>query len=90
MDSLEKEFVRRFVLKQKVIYGRSYREIVDLVLERYGLLVSVRTLKRWVSRHHRGWDFRDESRRLGVIHRKVTPDVTLDTVIVGEAPSRHH
>lgn len=75
MDSRFKEFVRRFVVKQRVLYGKSYGEVEGLVLSEFNLVVSRRTLKRWVKRHREGWDFRDLSRRPRVIHRVLTFDV---------------
>ena len=81
MDSRLEEFIRRFVVKQKVIYKRSYREIQDLVLEEFKVVVSRRTLKRWMSRHRSGWDFRSKSRKPHIIHYRLSQD--LEEWIVG-------
>ena len=67
-----KDFVRRFVVKQNVFYGSKPACIQGLVLKEFGVLVSRRTLRRWLVRHRLGWDLCDKSRKPKVVHRKLS------------------
>jgi len=75
LNSLEKEFVRRYAVKQKVVYKCSYREIKELILKRYKLEVSRRTLRRWCRRHREGWDFRNGKRGPKNPQTKITSEI---------------
>jgi transposase InsO family protein len=73
---VDKEAVRLFVVKNVCYQHKQTMVVVKLVEERFGLFVSPRTIRDWVSKFKTGeWDFKDKSRRPHKIHKKITPEI---------------
>lgn len=67
---MKKHIIRREFLKLK-ISGKSYKECREELLDRYEVLFTTRTLKRWWKRFERGeWNLLDTSQRPKTIHLK--------------------
>lgn len=70
---MQKELLRREFFKLKN-QGFSYAKCKTIIRAQFEQEISVRTLKRWISRLDKGgWDLRDESRKPHTIHCKITP-----------------
>lgn len=69
---MKKEIVRREAIKEK-LRGKSYREIIQFLKERFDYSVTKVTLINWMKRFNEtDWDFRDISQRPKTIHCKFT------------------
>lgn len=78
---MRKEIIRREVVKYK-LQGKTYREIIDLVWQRFEWRITKRTLINWMKRFDEtDWDFRDKSQRPNTIHFKFNSEQKL--VVVG-------
>ncbi|MBI2663969.1 transposase family protein [Candidatus Woesearchaeota archaeon] len=81
---MKKEEIRLefFKLKNK---GVSYAKCRTLLLSQFDYLVSVRTLKRWVSRLDTGsWDLMDASRRPKKLYFKVSSELIKKVCLIRE------
>lgn len=77
---MKKEEIRRefFKLKNK---GFSYSKCKTILLAKYDFVVSVRTLKRWISRlDYDNWNLKDNSRRPHTLHYKITPEIEKEVI----------
>ncbi|MBI3190447.1 hypothetical protein HYZ41_01955 [archaeon] len=82
MGRLDKEAIRRFVIKHKIYQIKSTSRVIVLVEERFKVTLSARVIRHWVQLFKRGnWDFRDKSTRPHIIHYKMNPE--LEEWIVG-------
>ena len=76
MVKVDKEAVRLFVVKNVCYPHKQTKVVVKLVEERFGLSVSPRTIRDWVSKFKTGnWNFKDKSRRPHTIHKKITVEM---------------
>jgi len=78
---MKKEIVRKEAIKEK-IKGKSYKEVVEFLKQRFEIAITKRTLINWMKRFNQTeWDFKDISQRPKTIHRKFTEE---DKLIVIE------
>lgn len=71
---MKKEIVRREAIKEK-LKGKSYKEIIDFLKQRFDYSVTKMTLINWMKRFNEtNWDFRDFSQRPKTIHYKFTKE----------------
>lgn len=76
MKKHREELIRRFAVKLRITQRKRTSLVLRKVGERFGVSVSPRTLQRWVNLTKEGaWDFRDKSRRPGIVHRKLTDEI---------------
>lgn len=76
MGRLDKEAIRRFVIKHKIYQIKSTSRVIVLVEERFKVTLSARIIRHWVQRFKCGnWDFRDKSTRPHTIHYKMNPEL---------------
>jgi transposase InsO family protein len=69
---MKKEIVRRETIKEK-IKGKSYKEIIEFLKQRFEVTVTKRTLINWMNRFNKTeWDLRDISQKPHKIHYKFT------------------
>ena len=73
---LRKEF---FKLKNK---GFSYAKCKIILKAQFSYEVAVRTLKRWIKRLDHNWDLTDNSKRPKTIHRKITPEIENQVIVL--------
>jgi len=69
---MKKEIVRRDAIKEK-LKGKSYKQVISFLKERFEIVVTKRTLINWMNKFNKtDWDFRDKSQRPHTIHYKFT------------------
>lgn len=71
---MKKEVIRREAIKLK-LQGKTYKEIMNFLKERFEYSVTKRTLINWINRLNKtDWDLRDISQRPHTIHHKFTAE----------------
>ena len=69
---MKKDIIRREAVKLKIL-GKSYKEIIDFLKQRFDYSVTKMTLINWMKRFNEtDWNFRDISQRPHIINRKFT------------------
>lgn len=67
---MKKGIIRREAIKLK-LQGKTYKEVIDSIKQRFDILFTERTLINWMKRFNESdWDFKDISQRPKTIHYK--------------------
>lgn len=79
---MNKEEIRKEFFKLR-IKGHSYSQCRKLLLAQFGYETTARTLQRWSERLNKTeWDFVDYSRKPKTIHRKITPKIEQEIILI--------
>jgi len=77
---LKKEIIRREAIKLR-LQGKTYKEIIAFLKERFDYFTTKRTLINWMKKFNEtDWDFRDNSQRPKTIHYKFTDKDRMNVV----------
>jgi len=74
MSGTDIEFVRIYVARRWFRAHKRPSQIVFDVEKRFGMKISLKTVRRWLKKSKLGWDYQDKSRKPHTIHTKVTPE----------------
>ena len=78
---MKKEIIRKEFFKLK-LKGHSYNQCKIILKAKYNHVVTIRTLKRWISKldNDDSWDLRDKTKRPKIIHYKITSEIEEEVI----------